>query len=108
MKNKMVTETILKIELHIVINMFLLKSERNSPKGNICQKRLSERLYIKKIICGGLALTGSWPRRRKTVIPKTQVDQARQRGKAGRWSKRRKTHIPNHPMLHRDANNWVK
>ena len=48
MKNKMVTEslTILKIELHIVINTFLLKSERNSPKGNICQKRLSERLYI--------------------------------------------------------------
>ena len=72
MKNKMVTEslTILKIELHIVINMFILKSERISPKGNICQKRLSERLYIKKIICGGLALTGSWPRRRKTVIPK--------------------------------------
>ena len=47
MKNKMVTEslTILKIELHIVINMFLLKSERNSQKGNICQKRLSERLF---------------------------------------------------------------
>ena len=50
MKNKMVTEslTILKIELHIVINMFLLKSERNSPKGNICQKRLSERKIIYK------------------------------------------------------------
>ena len=54
----------------LLIDMFLLKSERNSPTGNICHNRLSERLYIKKIICGGLALTGSWPRRRKTVIPK--------------------------------------
>ena len=30
--------------------MFLLKSKRNSPKGNICQNKLSEIFYIKKII----------------------------------------------------------
>ena len=30
----------------LLIDMFLLKNERNSPTGNICQKRHSERLYI--------------------------------------------------------------
>ena len=33
--------------------MFLLKSKRNSPKGNICQNKLSEIFYIKNIIYGG-------------------------------------------------------
>ena len=33
--------------------MFLLKRKRNSPKGNICQNKLSEIFYIKKIIYGG-------------------------------------------------------
>ena len=36
----------------LLIDMFLRKSKGNGLRRNICQKRLSERLYINKI-CGG-------------------------------------------------------
>ena len=42
------------------------------------------------------------------MTQKTRVDQARQPGKAVGSREEKETQIPNHPMLHRDANNWVK
>ena len=56
MKNSTATEccNILRSELDSAIDrLFLIKSKGNSLRRNICQKWLSERLDINKIICGG-------------------------------------------------------
>ena len=55
MKNKTATEcwNILRGELDSAIDSYVpMKSKGNGRRRNICQKRLSERLDIKKI-CGG-------------------------------------------------------